>query len=225
MKLKILTTLILTLITFNILSQDYEYNLWLLNQDDIEHKELNKTDQLYNVSLTSDSILITGQVMTISFLKDSINFKNSVAVVKFQGNTEYCSILYYQELPRWVAIKFLAPNHERAIYWFHKSINKETKREDINKDKLQILKIMEYLDVIKSLNEELNQKIKGANLTFSYFTDGYKDFIYFGDNLIWSSEMDNRKFDLETDNLEPLAPYIKKLFNEWCDRIHALRFP
>ena len=83
---------------------------------------------------------------------------------------------------------------------------------------------MEYLETINELNAELYDKVGETEDYFSYSTNGFVDIISFGDKILWNSEMDNRTFNEETDNYEPLTPYIKKIFNKWVDSLQTFRF-
>lgn len=83
---------------------------------------------------------------------------------------------------------------------------------------------MEYLQIVNTLNSELYDKVGETEDQFYYTTNGYVDIIGFGDKTLWNSEEDDRQFDEETDEYEPLTPYIKRLFNEWCDKTQTFRF-
>jgi hypothetical protein len=83
---------------------------------------------------------------------------------------------------------------------------------------------MEYLETVDELNSELYDKVGETEDQFYYSTNGYVDVIGFGNEMLWNSEMDGRKFDEETDNYEPFTPYIKRVFNEWCDKMQTFRF-
>ena len=41
---------------------------------------------------------------------------------------------------------------------------------------------------------------------------------------LWDSENDERTFNEETNNYEPLLPYIKAKFNQYADLIYKLKY-
>ena len=116
----------LSILLFNIFlslslySQTYEYDLWLVNPDDPKQLDLNQTSQSYNINIETDNVVIENSALSISFLKNIDYRKVSLAKVKFGEDIFYYHLVYYQEMPRWVAIKFILPNGDKIIYWFHR---------------------------------------------------------------------------------------------------------
>ena len=82
---------------------------------------------------------------------------------------------------------------------------------------------MDYTEIVSELNAELYDRFGEVELSFNYSTNGYFDLIYFGEALIWCSEMDERLWIEEKNDYEPLAPFIRKSFNEWVDRLYSLK--
>ena len=80
------------------------------------------------------------------------------------------------------------------------------------------------IEIIKELNEELWEN-HGVDINyFVYSTEGNIDIIEFMDVHLWYSENDERTFNEEADNYEPLLPYIKAKFNEYADLIYKLKY-
>jgi hypothetical protein len=81
----------------------------------------------------------------------------------------------------------------------------------------------EFLEIVDNLNSELYDKYEEETHFFSYRTNGHHDMILFDEEIIWTDDWDDREFNEETDNYEPLEPYIKKLFNEYIEKISRLK--
>jgi hypothetical protein len=81
-----------------------------------------------------------------------------------------------------------------------------------------------YLEIIRELNEALWEENGVDTLYFSYSTEGNIDVIEFMDVHLWDSENDERTFNEETNNYEPLLPYIKAKFNQYADLIYKLKY-
>jgi len=100
---------------------------------------------------------------------------------------------------------------------------------------------MDYVEIVRELNVELYERHKEFDSYFEYrtagFTDsilfdsyfeyrttGFADLILFDGLLLWSSETDDREFDEDKNDYEPLVPFIKKQFNQIADGMQKLRF-
>jgi len=83
---------------------------------------------------------------------------------------------------------------------------------------------MECLNTVNELNSELYEKFEECEELFYYSTNGNIDIIGFGDTMLWNSEDDGREFNEEINDYEPLTPFIKKLFNQYIDRISLFHF-
>ncbi len=82
---------------------------------------------------------------------------------------------------------------------------------------------MEYLDTVNELNEELYEKIGESGEFFTYSYNGYANIIGFGDIQLWHSEIDDREFNEDKNEYEPLKPYIKRKFNEYIDKLNTYK--
>ena len=82
---------------------------------------------------------------------------------------------------------------------------------------------MECIDIVSDLNNELYEKIGETESKFSYATDGYIDYIWFGTELLWDSEIDDRELIEENNDYEPLKHYIKRAFNDYVDKLKSLK--
>lgn len=70
----------------------------------------------------------------------------------------------------------------------------------------------EVLDVVRELNDEIDNKLENAEATFHFSmeSDGYCSLVTFMGLNVWSSEDDERDFIDEKDEYEPLKDYIKR---------------
>jgi len=83
---------------------------------------------------------------------------------------------------------------------------------------------MDYVEIVRELNVELYERHKEFDSYFEYRTTGFADLILFDGLLLWSSETDDREFDEDKNDYEPLVPFIKKQFNQIADGMQKLRF-
>jgi hypothetical protein len=81
-----------------------------------------------------------------------------------------------------------------------------------------------YVEVVQSLNIELYEKLKDESVYFGYTTNGYYHGITLNETIIWSSEMDERKFDEKNDCYEPLEGFLKQEFNKIADKLISIKF-
>lgn len=119
-------------------------------------------------------------------------------------------------------LKFANPKHKDRF----EKVNPETKskiHQEMEKMKTANW-ALDFAEVVSDLNQELYDRFKETELGFSYCTNGYVDIIMFGEYMLWNSEMDDRAFDESANEYEPFEPYIKRLFNEWADRVYSLKF-
>ena len=79
-------------------------------------------------------------------------------------------------------------------------------------------------EIISDLNHELYERFGEVELCFLYSTSGYYESVLFGDHIIWHSEDDDRQWIEETQDYEPFEPFIKKVFNNWVDKLNSLKF-
>lgn len=83
---------------------------------------------------------------------------------------------------------------------------------------------MDYVEIVTDLNIELYEQHKEVDSYFEYRTTGFAHLILFDESLLWSSEADDREFDEDGNDYEPLVPFIKKQFNQIADKMQKLRF-
>lgn len=82
----------------------------------------------------------------------------------------------------------------------------------------------DYTRIIENLNNELYEKFNETGSSFGYSTNGYAHLIFFDQNVLWSSDNDEREWIEEINDKESLEPHIKKLFNMLADKIYRLKF-
>lgn len=82
----------------------------------------------------------------------------------------------------------------------------------------------EYIDIINDLNEELFTKHGEVQYEFNYATNGHIHIINFQNIELWNSEIDERVYNEETDEYEPLKGYIKKQYNMQIEYFERLKF-
>lgn len=81
---------------------------------------------------------------------------------------------------------------------------------------------MKIIDIITELNKELHFK-GGFECTFYFKTDGFRYFIYSGNELLWDSDDDNRKL-VSLNKYEDLELHLKKEFNKYVSELNRLKF-
>jgi len=81
---------------------------------------------------------------------------------------------------------------------------------------------MDYIKIVEELNAELFEKGE-QELSFSYETNGFCDIIKFQREILWDSENDEREWLEEKNQYEPFKPFIKKVFNDWIERIESFK--
>ena len=83
---------------------------------------------------------------------------------------------------------------------------------------------MDYTEIVSELNGELYDRFGETELSFIYVTNGYCEYISFGETIIWNSEDDGRLWIEDENDYEPLIPFVKRNFNEWADKLYSLKF-
>ena len=81
-----------------------------------------------------------------------------------------------------------------------------------------------YSQIIDTLNEELYEAVGEVDRLFSYHTTGYEDLIYFGEVMLWSSEMSERLWDEDKKEYEPFLPFIKRMYNQEIEKLKQFKF-
>jgi hypothetical protein len=83
---------------------------------------------------------------------------------------------------------------------------------------------MDYVEIVRELNVELYEQHEEVDSYFEYRTTGFADLILFDELILWDSEADDREFDHDKNDYEPLLPFIKKQFNKTADKMQKLWF-
>lgn len=83
---------------------------------------------------------------------------------------------------------------------------------------------MNYIEVVKELNTELYEKFGEVEKVFEYSTTGFVDAISFNGAMLWDSEMEVREWNEEKNDYEPFEPFIRRIFNEYIDKMQSLKF-
>lgn len=82
---------------------------------------------------------------------------------------------------------------------------------------------MNYIEVVRELNIELYEKFGEVEKVFEYSTTGFVDAISFDGVLLWDSEMELREWNEEKNDYEPFEPFIRRIFNEYIDKMQSLK--
>ena len=82
---------------------------------------------------------------------------------------------------------------------------------------------MDYTELVRELNAELYEKYGETEKLFEYSTNGFVEAISFDGVLLWNSEMEGREWIEEKNDYEPFEPYIRRIFNEYLDKMHKLK--
>jgi len=81
--------------------------------------------------------------------------------------------------------------------------------------------------IVYNINTELYELSEdfcveyGVGLQFS--TDGYASVIEFMGYVLWSTEDDEREYIEDKDDYEPLAPFVRRKFNELINNLSTLK--
>ena len=81
---------------------------------------------------------------------------------------------------------------------------------------------MDYIEIVGALNNELYDRFGETELNFIYSTNGFIDWIMFGEIYIWDSETDGREWIEESNDHEPFIPYIKKELRRITEKQQSL---
>lgn len=82
--------------------------------------------------------------------------------------------------------------------------------------------------LVENLNIEISEKINDDkilyeyDLYFEYRTTGFIDIVYFCNIQMWNSEDDERKYDEEKDEYEPLEDFLRRKVSEFCGTIEKI---
>jgi len=78
----------------------------------------------------------------------------------------------------------------------------------------------EYILAVDELNDELFEKFGGGyERKFNYCSDGYTETVSYGEIMIFTSEEDVRAWSEETNEFEPLKPFLMRLLWEEIDKL------
>lgn len=86
------------------------------------------------------------------------------------------------------------------------------------------MKTPNALEVVLDLNLLLFQIIEEPLYEFKYSSNGYySEYISFNDYVLWSFEDDEREFNEELNEYEPLLPFVKKKFNGYLEELNKMK--
>lgn len=84
--------------------------------------------------------------------------------------------------------------------------------------------IENYIATVNKLNSVLESKYGETGYRFTFSTNGYEEYIQFGDKLIWHNEYDEREWNREIGCYnESLLEYCKKKFNNYIKELSKLK--
>lgn len=85
----------------------------------------------------------------------------------------------------------------------------------------------EAIEVVEKLNQEVYDYFENYGLTYSLLelkTDGFSIIINFmGQHRLWFSEEDEREFDDEINEYEPLEQYLRRETQEIINQIGGIK--
>lgn len=82
-----------------------------------------------------------------------------------------------------------------------------------------------YIKLVLELNEELYDTYGDMDQLFYYTTTGFANVIGFGEILLWSDQWDDREYDEETREYEPLKPYLLKRLKQEAEFLVKITTP
>ena len=86
------------------------------------------------------------------------------------------------------------------------------------------MKAQDVLAVVSELNEEIELKELASSYFLDFLSNGDCSVIKFLGESIWSSEEDERIFDEELNEYEPLRDYLKRIMNKVIDELQEQKF-
>ena len=81
----------------------------------------------------------------------------------------------------------------------------------------------EVYQVVDELNNLLWKKYQEEEFQFKFSSNGYYNAILFNDYMLWYSDEDDREFNEETNDYEPLKEFIIKEFNKYISHLKRLK--
>ena len=84
------------------------------------------------------------------------------------------------------------------------------------------MKTQDFITIVNELNDDIGDELENSQHSFNYTSNGYEDIILFNEQLLWCSENEDRKFIEETNEYEPLLPYLKNKFNDYVNELNKI---
>ena len=90
-----------------------------------------------------------------------------------------------------------------------------------------IIHYKELVEIVSELNDEVEDTLYGKGIVynpFEYRTTGYEQIVTFFGETLWCSENDEREFDEEADEYEPIEDFLRREATEFCKQVGQLQF-
>ena len=87
----------------------------------------------------------------------------------------------------------------------------------------------DYVKMVDRLNSDLYDNdatekfCENYGLSFGYTTDGFVNVITIMDFMLWNDDNEDREYNEETDEWEPLEPFIRRKFAELVQEISLMK--
>ena len=79
------------------------------------------------------------------------------------------------------------------------------------------------INLVSKLNEELFEKYKEVVHCFSYNTNGIYEMICFDSETLWQSNEDDRIFNEDENDYEPMETFIRRVYNRYLKDLNKLK--
>ena len=87
----------------------------------------------------------------------------------------------------------------------------------------------DYVKMVDSLNADLYEDgdtedfCMNEGVSFGYTTDGYVNVITIMDFMLWNDDNEDRKYNEEEDDWEPLEPFLRRKFSDLVKNISHMK--
>ena len=86
-----------------------------------------------------------------------------------------------------------------------------------------MLEHKEVIDTVEAINQMLFDKSGEVELGLEYHTNGFAQNVLFGEQCLWSSEDDTRRYDEPSDSYEPLEDCLRRELSECVAKFAAIK--
>ena len=87
------------------------------------------------------------------------------------------------------------------------------------------MELTKVLEAVQELNDYISEKHEGGSAqAVEFSSDGNMCAVRFCGSTVWNEDEDDRNFDDNANEYEPLVPFLKKKINEQIDDLQLQKF-